>query len=148
MHECVCAVVCMYLACMREKEHANNYLLLASWMCNSTAPSAPPSSVMVTGITSTTITVQWRPVPCIHQNGAITGYSVRYGVMGSSMNMTQTVDGASTFESTIENLMSSATYLVEVAAVNSDGTGVYSDPPISQLTRGQSELLHSPPSET
>ena len=56
--------------------------------------------------------------------------------------MIQTVDGASTFETTIENLMSSTTYLVEVAAVNSDGTGVYSDPPISQLTRGQCELLH------
>ena len=50
--------------------------------------------------------------------------------------MTQTVDGASTFETTIENLMSSTTYLVEVAAVNSDGTGVYSVPPTSQLTRG------------
>ena len=54
--------------------------------------------------------------------------------------MIQTVDGAAAFETTIENLMPSTTYLVEVAAINSDGTGVYSDPPTSQLTRG--ELLH------
>ena len=60
--------------------------------------------------------------------------------MGNSMDMIQTVDGASTLETTIENLMSSTTYLVEVAAVNSDGTGVYSDSPTSQLTRGQSKL--------
>ena len=97
------------------------------------APTAPPSNVSVTEVTSSTITVQWEMVPCIHQNGPITGYSVRYGVMGSGSS--EAVSGASETETIISDLMSSTTYVVEVAAVNGNGTGVYSNP-ISQLTRG------------
>ena len=69
------------------------------------APSAPPSSVRVTGVTSSTITVQWGMVPCIHQNGPITGYSVRYGVMGSGSSQTETVSGASVAEVTLSSLL-------------------------------------------
>ena len=42
------------------------------------------------------------------------------------------VSGASV---TISSLMASTTYSIQMAAVNSAGTGVYSDP-ISQLTLG------------
>ncbi|CAI8043297.1 Neogenin (Fragment), partial [Geodia barretti] len=48
------------------------------------APSAPPTGVVVRVRSSTSITVQWGPVECIHQNGEITGYRVRYGEEGSS----------------------------------------------------------------
>ena len=99
------------------------------------APTAAPESVTTPSVTST-ITVQWGMVPCIHQNGDITGYSVRYGVMGSGSSQTQTVSGASETETTISDLMSSTTYDVQVAAVNGNGTGVYSNP-TSQQTRGQ-----------
>ena len=47
-----------------------------------------------------------------------------------------TVPGASETETMISDLMPSTTYDVQVAAVNGNGTGVYSNP-ISQLTRGQ-----------
>ena len=104
----------------------------------SSAPSAPPSSVSATGQSSTSITVQWGSVPCIHQNGVITGYSVQYRVMGSGDTMTMPVGGADTTQTTIGDLMSSTTYSIQVAAVNSEGTGVYSDPPTNQLTQGLS----------
>ena len=100
-----------------------------------TAPSAPPSDVTVTDVTSSTITVQWGEVPCIHQNGAITGYSVQYGVMGSGSTQTMTVSGASTTQTTITGLNPSTTYSIQVAAVNSAGTGEYSDP-ITAMTDG------------
>ena len=100
------------------------------------APTAAPESVTIPSVTSSTITVQWGMVPCIHQNGPITGYSVRYGVMGSGSSQTETVSGASETETTISDLISSTTYDVQVAAVNGNGTGVYSNP-TSQLTRGQ-----------
>ena len=74
-------------------------------------------------------------VPCIHQNGPITGYSVRYGVMGSGSTRNKTVSGASETGTMISDLMSSTTYVVQVAAMNGNGTGVYSNP-TSQLTRG------------
>ena len=43
-----------------------------------------------------------------------------------------TVSGASETETIISDLMPSTTYVVQVAAVNGNGTG-----PTSQLTRGQ-----------
>ena len=105
----------------------------------SVAPTAPPMSVTTPSSSSSTLTVQWGSVPCIHQNGVITGYSVQYGVEGSGDTMTMSVDGADTTQTTIGDLMSSTTYSIQVAAVNSEGTGVYSsDPPANRLTQGLS----------
>ena len=92
-----------------------------------TAPSVPPSSVTVTGVTSSTISVQWGSVPCIHQNGDITGYSVQYEVMGSGNTQTMNVTGPDVTEATLSNLTASTTYSVQVAAVNSAGIGVFSN---------------------
>ena len=92
-----------------------------------TAPSAAPTSVRESGVTSSSITVQWGEVDCIHHNGDITGYSVRYGVQGSGSTQTRNV---SITEATISSLLPSTTYSIEVAAVNSAGIGNYSDPPV------------------
>ena len=87
------------------------------------APSAPPTSVRESEVTSSSITVQWRAVDCIHRNGDITGYSVRYGVQGSGSTQTRDV---SVTEATLSSLMPSTTYSIQVAAMNSAGIGVYS----------------------
>ena len=92
-----------------------------------TAPSAPPSSVTVTDVTSSTISVQWESVPCIHQNGDITGYSVQIGVQGDSTTQKLSITGASITNAMITDLNASTNYSIQVAAVNSNGTGVYSD---------------------
>ena len=83
----------------------------------------------VSVISSTSITVQWGAVPCIEQNGNITGYIVRYG------SQAQSVSGGSVTEITISNLTPSTTYNVQVAAVNNAGTGDYSNI-ISIITLG------------
>ena len=95
-----------------------------------TAPSAAPTSVSVPDehVTSSNITVQWGAVDCIHHNGDITGYSVRYGVQGSGSTQTSDVSGGGATNIVISGLTSSTNYTVEVAAVNSVGTGVYSGP--------------------
>ena len=80
----------------------------------------------VTGVTSSTISVQWGSVPCIHQNGDITGYSVQYEVMGSGNTQTMPVSGAGTTQTTISGLIPSTTYSIEVTAVNNDLIGQYS----------------------
>ena len=74
---------------------------------------------------STTISVQWEMVPCIDQNGAITSYSVRY--VETESGSTQTVSTTER-QLVISRVSTSTNYSVEVAAVNSAGTGVYSDP--------------------
>ena len=103
------------------------------------APSAAPTSVRESGVTSSSITVQWGAVDCIHRNGDITGYSVRYGVQGTAEG-DRTVKMATGDSSggmyTISGLSPATVYTVEVAAVNSVGTGVYSSP-IDQLTSGK-----------
>ena len=60
--------------------------------------------------------------PCDQQNGAITGYSVRYGEVGTS----ETVEIASGDSMTTVSGLTKET--VEVAAETSGGTGVYSEP--------------------
>ena len=75
---------------------------------------------------STAISVQWGTVPCADQNGPITGYSVRYGEMGSGS--TQTVSGEDSIMTTISGLTKETVYTVEVAAETRAGTGVYSLP--------------------
>ena len=92
----------------------------------SLAPSAAPTGVRVSGITSSSITLQWGPVVCIHRNGVVTGYSVRYGVLGTAVgDRPVKMVSISALETTITGLMSSTLYDVDVAAVNSAGTGVY-----------------------
>ena len=91
-----------------------------------TAPSAAPTSVIVSS-TSNSITVLWGAVNCIHRNGDITGYSVRYGVQGSG-TQTVSVSGGGATQTTISGLTPSTTYSIEVAAVNNAGIGEYSDP--------------------
>ena len=63
------------------------------------------------------------------------GYSVRYGDMGSGSPQTVTV---SEREVTIQGLISSTTYSIEVAAVNSAGVGVYSYPITTTKSRPNS----------
>ena len=95
------------------------------------APSAPPTSVSTSDVTSSSITVQWGAVDCIHRNGDITGYSVRYGLQGSAEGdgtVVMASGDSSGGMDMISELTSSTTYTIEVAAVNSAGTGDYSTP--------------------
>ena len=76
-------------------------------------------------MTSSTITIQWGKVNCKHHNGLIIGYSVRYGVQ-DNLNTTLSISGESVNMTTISKLRASTTYEIEVAAVNSAGTGAFS----------------------
>ena len=89
-------------------------------------PYVPPSFVIVSHVTGTTITVQWGRVNCSYHNGQLTGYSVRYGIQGNQNTQTMNISAASADMATISNLMVSTTYEIEVAAVNSAGTGMFS----------------------
>ena len=88
-------------------------------------------------MTSSSITVQWGAVDCIHRNGDITGYLVWYGIQGSGRTHTVVVSGDSTItEAIVCGLRDTTTYTIEMAAVNSAGTGVYSNP-ITVKTNGK-----------
>ena len=106
------------------------------------APSAAPTSVRVSAVTSSSITVQWGAVDCIHRNGDISGYSVRYGVMGSANIQTMSVSGGYNItEATIFDLTFSTEYSIEVAAIGGrNGIGVYTSATIT-VTDGEDSIL-------
>ena len=109
------------------------------------APSAAPTSVRVSEVTSSSITVQWGAVDCIHRNGNITGYSVRYGVQGSGSTQTMSVSGGSVTEATISRRTPFTAYSIEVAAVNILGTGSYSAVLQMQGISLYNGSMHPPP---
>ena len=100
------------------------------------APSAAPTSVITFSDSSSSITVQWGMVPCIHRNGDIKGYSVQYGVVGSGSTQIRSVSGGDASQTTIFGLRPARTYSIQVTAVNSAGIGLYSAP-TNQLTLGK-----------
>ena len=53
---------------------------------------------------------------------------MRYGVQGSGSTQTESVSGGATTEATISGLTPFTSYVIAIAAVNSAGTGVYSEP--------------------
>ena len=77
----------------------------------------------VTSVSSSTLTIQWGSVPCIHQNGEITRYTIQYGATGSGDK--QTVETSET-EVILSSLTPETNYEISVAAVNTEGTGPYS----------------------
>jgi len=81
---------------------------------------------MISDVNTSSITIQWEAVDCIHQNGKIVGYPVRYGVQGSNCMQSVNVSGGAATEAIISGLISDTTYTIEVAAVNSAGIGKYS----------------------
>ena len=87
-------------------------------MAISPAPSAPPTSVSVSEVTSSSITVQWGPVACADRNGDITGYLVRYK---ETMTGPTNIPVSDVTEYTIIDLKPSTAYTVRVGAVNSAG---------------------------
>ena len=94
------------------------------------APTGPPTSVTNGTITSNSITVQWGEVACLDRNGEITGYTARAMTSGR-IEGTVVVNG-SEMEATLTGLTPSTQYIVQVAAVNSAGSGPFS--PISVYT--------------
>ena len=85
-----------------------------------------PSDILISDKNSSTITICWRPGKCVHSNGDITGYSVRYGIQGNGSIQTVTVSGKDSTNTSISGLKSSTTYSIEVA-VNSASIGIYSN---------------------
>ena len=78
----------------------------------------------MTSSTCDTIIIQWEEVDCIDRNGLIIGYRIRAMTSGENDRI-ETVDDV--IEATISGLSPSTEYTVSVAAVNSQGTGPYSD---------------------
>lgn len=91
-------------------------------------PSAPPSNVSATAISSTEIRVHWNEVNDVDRNGIIIHYEVEYiqTTFGdATRNDTLSVDSL-TFVVNITELEEYVEYFVRVRAYTSVGAGPYS----------------------
>ena len=81
----------------------------------------------MTGDDDTLLSVMYtRPEIRLH-NGDVTGYVIRYtGLVGGGVSQVMMV-GNDTFESVISGVVAFTNYSIEVAAVNTIGTGPFSD---------------------
>ena len=76
----------------------------------------------------TEVFLRWREVPCVQQNGLITGYVVRYfATCGADRNVQQNRSVVTT-GSNISGLTPNTEYVFQVAAVNVNGTGPFTKP--------------------
>ena len=78
---------------------------------------------MIDEITVFTITVKWDPVDCMHKNGVITEYTIQYYKQDRE-NETM-VNSTSMLKYTFTDLQPLTVYVIEVAAVNDAGIGIY-----------------------
>ena len=77
-------------------------------------------------INSTAVCLSWGEVNCTERNGAITGYSVQYSIVGGMQSTTVNVTGDVT-STVIGGLITCTQYSIQVAAINSNGVGPYSN---------------------
>ena len=101
---------------------------------NSIVPSSPPQNVMVTSVNPASLMVSWQPPPPIDHNGPIT-YMIQYTRVGSSVNV-----NSGTTQYTISGLVAYVDYSVIVAAMNVNGTGPFSNPPVVGRSGEDGEL--------
>ena len=79
------------------------------------------------------MTVQWKPVQCIHHNGNITGYSIRYHKQNREQEEHQKNVSEENTTVLINELQPSTVYVIEVAALNGAGAGIYGMVAVSTL---------------
>ena len=82
---------------------------------------------------TTNITIEWIEPHCTDHNGDITGYRVRYGPTSTTTSQRQiaNISDPDRRMFRVDREFITLNYDFEVAAVNVDGTGPYSTPPLT-----------------
>uniref|UniRef100_A0A182KGT8 Fibronectin type-III domain-containing protein n=1 Tax=Anopheles christyi TaxID=43041 RepID=A0A182KGT8_9DIPT len=92
-------------------------------------PSGPPVGFVGSARSSTEIIIQWQPPLEEHRNGQIHGYIIRYRLFGyneSPWNYRNLTNEAQR-NYLIQELITWKDYVIEIAAYNNIGVGVYTD---------------------
>ena len=90
-------------------------------------PSGAPQSLEAMFVQPNEVSLSWREVACVQQNGLITGYVVRYYATHDASSDVQQKSVVTTSD-IIDGLTPNTEYGFQVAAVNVNGTGPFSEP--------------------
>ena len=127
--------------------HKNTLLLESLSRVFSAVPSAAPANFSLANQTLTSVTVTWEPVLCMYRNGLITGYVIKYNELNNDLVGNKTIEGDKNlirmFE--ITGLKPSTQYEIKIAAVNSVGTGPFTNKSIDAMTLGNMQPFTSSP---
>ena len=99
--------------------------------------------VSVSTVSSSTIHVSWGEVPCPQRNGEITGYIVEYSRRGTKRQVGGEQIHVNNRTTTINELDPLTEYIIRVAAVNSNGTGPFSDPVMATTNEARMSITCS-----
>ncbi|TRY60380.1 hypothetical protein DNTS_025785 [Danionella cerebrum] len=106
-------------------------------------PSAAPQDVQCSSSSSTSLLVSWRPPPVQSQNGALSGYTVRYAAVGAGSEWgTENVEAPATEQILLQRLEKWTMYRVSVSASTDVGLGPESEP---LLCRTDEDVPGAPP---
>ncbi|XP_048579794.1 uncharacterized protein LOC5501224 isoform X1 [Nematostella vectensis] len=106
------------------------------------APSSYPSNITITNVTSTTLSLQWGPVPAEYRNGLIVSYTVRYHISGNSTYKEMMIANCNQ-SAVIINLRMFTRYILLVRASTKVGGGPWSD--VINVTTQEGAPAVSPP---
>ena len=109
---------------------------------NSTVPSSPPQSIMITSIDPASLKVSWQPPLGLSHNVPITSYVIQYikdGSQDTCKDTEKNVNVASGTTHTISGLVACTKYSVKIAATNDDKTGPFSEAEV-EISGENSEL--------
>ena len=104
---------------------------------NSTVPSSPPQSIIVTSTDPASLRVSWQS-PMDNYNVPITGYVIRYR-KNAAQDTIEVIKNISGTTHTISGLVACTKYSVMIAAINGDRTGPFSEP-VVEISGEDSEL--------
>lgn len=110
------------------------------------SPSGPPVSFMGSARSSSEIIAQWQPPLEEHRNGQILGYVLRYKLSGykeSPWTYTN-ISNEAQRNFLIQDLITWKDYIVQIAAYNNMGTGVYTEGARIKTKEG---IPEAPPSD-
>ena len=91
-------------------------------------PSGAPQSLEAMFVQPTEVSLMWREVACVQQNGPITGYFVRYYAIHGTDGDVQQNKSVVTTGVIIDGLTPNTEYAFQVASFNVNGTGPFSGP--------------------
>ena len=96
-----------------------------------TVPSMPPANITANVTSSTSLTVTWKSVPDIHQNGIITQYKVQYFTESAFGGTVTVVTPASNKTTDLTGLEEYTEYSIRISAHTVVGAGPFSQPLIA-----------------
>ena len=114
----------------------NTLLLESLSRVFSAVPSAAPANFSLVSQTPTSVTVTWEPVLCMYRNGLISGYVIKYKELNTGLVGNKTIAGDKMRMFEITGLKPSTQYEIKIAAVNSVGTGPFTNKSIDAMTLG------------